>query len=119
MLREQTMVENHSHILRYRDLYKNELIHNILPFWLMHSRDEINGGYFTCLDRKGSVYDKDKFIWMQGREVWCFSFMYNNVEQNEEWLEMALHGAAFMEKYGRDDYGNWYFSLTKDGKPLV
>jgi len=119
MLKEQTVVENHSHILRYRDLYKNELIHNILPFWLMHSRDEINGGYFTCLDRKGSVYDKDKFIWMQGREVWCFSFMYNNVEQNEKWLEMALHGAAFMEKYGRDDYGNWYFSLTKDGKPLV
>jgi N-acylglucosamine 2-epimerase len=32
---------------------------------------------------------------------------------------MALHGAAFMEKFGRDNEGNWYFSLTQDGRPLV
>jgi N-acylglucosamine 2-epimerase len=45
--------------------------------------------------------------------------MYNHVEKREEWLDMALHGAAFMEKYGRDADGNWYFSLTADGRPLV
>jgi N-acylglucosamine 2-epimerase len=100
-------------------LYRDELIHNILPFWLQHSRDEINGGFFTCLNRKGEVYDTDKFIWLQGREVWCFSFMYSNVEKKKEWLDIALHGAAFMEKYGRDEKGDWYFSLTADGKPLV
>jgi N-acylglucosamine 2-epimerase len=32
---------------------------------------------------------------------------------------MALLGARFMEKNGRDSQGNWYFSLTADGKPLV
>jgi len=32
---------------------------------------------------------------------------------------MALHGAAFMKKFGRYKEGNWYFSLTADGKPLV
>lgn len=104
---------------KYASLYRNELINNILPFWLHHSKDEVNGGYFTCLDQQGKVYDADKFMWLQGREVWCFSFMYNHVEKNEEWLKMALHGAAFMEKHGRDANGNWYFSLTADGKPLV
>lgn len=103
----------------YSSLYKNELLNNILPFWLNNSRDEINGGYFTCLARDGSVYDTDKFMWLQGREVWCFSYMYNNVAKKEEWLNMALHGARFMEKYGRDEQGNWYFSLTAEGKPLV
>ena len=103
----------------YSRLYKNELVNNILPFWLNHSKDELNGGYFTCLDQEGNVYDTDKFIWLQGREVWCFSFMYNHVEQNPAWLNMALHGADFLKKYGRDDAGNWYFSLTADGKPLV
>jgi N-acylglucosamine 2-epimerase len=58
-------------------------------------------------------------MWLQGREVWCFSYLYNHVEQKKEWLEMALHGAEFMERYGRDAEGNWYFSLTADGKPLV
>ena len=100
-------------------LYKQELLENILPFWMKFSRDKVNGGFFTCLERNGQVYDTDKFMWLQGREVWCFSTMYNLVEQKQEWLDMALHGAAFMEKFGRDGEGNWYFSLTADGKPLI
>jgi N-acylglucosamine 2-epimerase len=103
----------------YAALYKNELLHHVLPFWLTHSRDDKNGGYFTCLNRKGEVFDTDKMIWLQGREVWCFSYMYNEVEPRQEWLDMALHGANFLEKYGRDETGNWYFSLTAAGKPLV
>ena len=51
------------------DQYKSELLDSVLPFWLEHSQDEQYGGYFTCLDRDGSVYDTDKFIWLQGREV--------------------------------------------------
>lgn len=100
-------------------LYRDELLNNILPFWLRHSKDEANGGYFTCLNRQGEVFDTDKFIWLQGREVWCFSYMYNHLEARPEWLQMALHGADFLEKYGRDSNGNWYFSLTADGRPLV
>jgi len=104
---------------KYADLYHEELVGNVLPFWLRHSKDEQHGGYFTCLDRKGNVYDTDKFMWLQGREVWCFSTMYRLVDQREEWKEMALHGAGFMQQFGRDAKGNWYFSLTAEGKPLV
>ena len=106
-------------LTNYADLYKEELANNILPFWLDNSKDEKNGGYFTCLDREGKVYDTDKFMWLQGRGVWCFSFMYNHLEQNEVWLKMAMHGAKFMQQHGRDEEGNWYFSTTAEGKPLV
>ncbi len=61
--------------------YKTELMDNVLPFWLEHSQDKQYGGYFSCLDRDGSVYDTDKFIWLQGREVWLFSMLYNKVEK--------------------------------------
>ena len=108
-----------SRILNYSKIYHGELVKNVLPFWLQHSKDEANGGYFTCLDQQGKVYDTDKFMWLQGREVWCFSTMYRLVEQNPAWKEMALHGASFMKQFGRDAHGNWYFSLTADGKPLV
>lgn len=94
-------------------------MNNIVPFWLHNSKDEVNGGYFTCLDRYGSVYDTDKFMWLQGREVWCFSFLYNHVQKDPQWLQMALHGADFMQRYGRDTKGDWYFSLTADGRPLM
>lgn len=103
----------------YANLYKTELVEQILPFWLNNSMDKDHGGFFTCLDAHGKVYDTDKFMWLQGRQVWCFSYMYQHVEQRPEWLSAALHGADFMRKYGRDAAGNWYFSLTADGKPLV
>jgi N-acylglucosamine 2-epimerase len=124
MEQEQTIVHSlnlngGSDLHSLASVYRDELLNNILPFWLKNSRDEQNGGYFTCLDRTGKVFDTDKFMWLQGREVWCFSYMYNHVAPKAEWLEMALHGAAFMEQNGRDEKGNWYFSLTADGKPLV
>lgn len=106
-------------LVDYAPVYKTELLDNVLPFWTEHSIDTVNGGYFTCLDRNGQVFDTDKFMWLQGRQVWCFSFFYNHIEPRQEWLKMALQGAAFMEKFGRDEKGNWYFSLTADGKPLV
>ena len=101
--------------LRYRD----ELLRNVIPFWLRHSLDRENGGYFTCLDRGGRVYDTDKFLWLQGRQVWTFAMLYDSVERRQEWLEAALHGARFLKEHGRDPDGNWYFSLTREGRPLV
>ena len=103
----------------YKDLYQKELMNNVIPFWEKNSPDTEFGGYFTCLDQKGKVFDTDKFMWLQGRQVWFFSMIYNQIEKRREWLDIALLGADFMEKHGRDANGNWYFSLARDGKPLV
>lgn len=99
--------------------YKEELLNNILPFWLNNSQDSQYGGYFTCLDREGKVYDTDKFIWLQGREIWLFSMLYNKLEKRKEWLDCAINGAEFLKKYGHDGNYNWYFSLTREGIPLI
>lgn len=99
--------------------YKRELLENCLPFWLEHSQDKEYGGYFSCLNRDGSVYDTDKFIWLQGREVWMFAMLYNNVEKNRQWLDCAIQGAEFLKKYGHDENWDFYFSLDRKGNPLV
>lgn len=99
--------------------YKAELLDNCLPFWLGNSQDTEYGGYFSCLNRDGSVYDTDKFIWLQGREVWLFAMLYNNVEKKQEWLDCALQGGEFLRKYGHDGNYNFYFSLNREGQPLI
>jgi len=99
--------------------YKNELFDNIIPFWMKHSPDREYGGYFTCLQRNGEVFDTDKFVWLQARQVWMFSKLFNEVEKRIEWLEMALSGGEFLRKYGHDGNFNWYFSLTREGDPLI
>ena len=101
------------------ELYRSELLDRVVPFWLNKSQDTEFGGYFTCLDRDGSVYDTDKFIWLQGREVWMFAKLYNTVEPRQEWLEAAIQGAEFLKKYGHDGNLNWYFALDREGRPLV
>lgn len=106
-------------IKRLSEQYKNELLNKVIPFWETNSPDKEFGGYFTCLDREGKVFDTDKFVWLQARQVWMFSKLYNEVEQKPEWLQMALDGATFLQKYGHDGHLNWYFSLTREGQPLV
>lgn len=103
----------------YSRLYLNNLEGSVLPFWLNNSIDTECGGFFTCLTREGKVFDTDKFIWLQARQVWTFSMLYNQLEKKQEWLDCAIHGAEFLKKHGRDSDGNWYFSLNREGKPLV
>lgn len=99
--------------------YKTALLEDVIPFWERHSVDWEVGGYFTCLDRQGQVYDTDKFIWLQNRQVWTFSMLYNRLERRQTWLDIARCGAEFLAQHGRDPEGNWYFSLDRYGRPLV
>lgn len=99
--------------------YKNELFNHVIPFWLEKSQDLEYGGYLTCLERDGKVFDSDKYIWLQGRQVWLFSMLCNQVEKKQEWLDCATQGGEFLKKYGHDGYYNWYFSLDRKGNPLI
>lgn len=113
------MISNKIIFSEYAGIYRDNLLNDVVPFWLNNSGDSEFGGYFTCLDTKGQVYDTDKFVWLQGRQVWTFSMLYNNVEQKQEWLDFAIQGAAFLLAHGRDNEGNWYFSLDRSGQPLT
>lgn len=99
--------------------YRAALLDDVLPFWQRHSVDHEQGGFFTCLDRDGAVYDTDKFVWLQARQVWTFAMLYNRLEPRDEWLATARHGAEFLRRHGADSNGDWYFALARDGRPLV
>lgn len=105
--------------MKYSTHYKDALLGDIIPFWERHSLDTSHRGYFTCIDRKGNVYDTDKFTWLQGRQAWMFSLLYNQVEAKSSWLEIAKSGIDFLTQYAMNAQGNFYFSTTRDGKPLV
>ena len=101
------------------DLYRGELVDNVVPFWQAHSIDRECGGFFTCLDRDGSVYSTDKYVWLQGRAVYMWSQLHRHVDPSRGWLELARQGAAFLRSHGRDRRtGRVYFSLNRHGQPL-
>ncbi len=108
-----------SSIARYAEQCRSTLLDDVIPFWERHSIDREHGGYFTCLDEKGTVFDTDKFVWLQARQVWTFSVLCNRVARKASWLQVARHGADFLRAHGMDAQGNWYFALDRAGQPLV
>lgn len=102
----------------FRDLYRKELLEDNVPFWLKHSIDTDEGGFFFCLDRDGTVVDTDKPMWLQGRFVWLLSTLYRTVEPRAEWLETAKRGIEFIGSHGFDDDGRMYFLVDRHGAPL-
>lgn len=98
--------------------YRNDLVDNIMPFWLKNGLDPINGGVYTCLTREGNVMDTTKSVWFQGRFGFIAAFAYNNVEKNPDWLAASKSCINFIEAHCFDTDGRMYFEVTADGKPL-
>jgi len=99
--------------------YRDGLLNNTLPFWINHCVDHQHGGFMMSLDRDGTVIDTDKGVWQQGRFTWLLAELYNNVEQRGEWLELAQHGARFLDQYCFDPAdGRMWFHLTREGAPV-
>jgi N-acylglucosamine 2-epimerase len=105
-------------IEEYIAIYKEGLLKNIIPFWLRNSIDKEHGGFMFALDQDGSVVDTDKGVWQHGRFTWMLATLYNEVEQKKEWLDLAIHGAEFLEKHCIDADGRMFFTVNKEGKPL-
>ena len=106
------------YIKQWAESYKTDLTENIMPFWMEHGWDKINGGVYTCLDRDGSLIDSTKSVWFQGRFAFICAYAYNNVEKNPMWLEAAKSTLDFIENHCFDENGRMYFSVTAEGKPL-
>lgn len=106
------------YIKQWAESYKTDLTENIMPFWMEHGWDKVNGGVYTCLDRDGSLIDTTKSVWFQGRFAFVCAYAYNNVEKNPMWLEAAKSTLDFIENHCFDKNGRMYFSVTAEGKPL-
>jgi N-acylglucosamine 2-epimerase len=101
-----------------KSLFEQELFENVVPFWETNSPDPKHGGYYNCLDRDGTVYDTAKHVWLQGRQAWMFSKLYNEYQAKAEWLDIARMGVNFLRKHAVLPDKRLYFSLTENGKPV-
>ena len=99
-----------------RDQYLQSLFEDVIPWWMKQSLDREYGGYYSHLERDGTPFTTDKYMWMLGRQVWMLSHLYNTYEMRPEWLEAARLGIDFILDHGFRDNGKIYFRLTRDGR---
>lgn len=98
--------------------YKDDLVNNIMPFWLKNGLDRKHGGVYTCVDRDGTLMDTTKSVWFQGRFGFISAYAYNHIEKNPEWLEASKSCIDFLETHCFDKDGHMFFEVTEDGRPL-
>ena len=99
-----------------REHYRAALFDDVLPWWMNHSLDWEYGGYFSLLSRDGRPWASDKYTWMNGRQVWMLSNLYNAHAQDARWLEAAKLGADFMLEHAFRSDGKMHFRLARDGQ---
>lgn len=112
------MEGNMSFFKETAERYESELLNSIIPFWEQHSIDSEYGGFLTCLERDGTVYDTNKYMWMQWREVYLFAVLYNSAFSQKRYLEYADNGFDFLTRSGKKPDGSYYFSLNQAGSPV-
>jgi mannobiose 2-epimerase len=99
--------------------FKNELnehVGDILNYWLTHTIDHDNGGFFGRIDDKNKVDPKAaKGAVLNARILWSFSAAYNFNGQSQ-YLEMANRAYQYIIKHFIDyDYGGVYWSVDYKG----
>jgi len=97
--------------------FKRILTDDVLPFWLNHAMDEVNGGIFTCLCRDGEIYGTEKSVWFQGRALWSFCKAYNYVSKDPRYLDAAKRIYEFLPLC-QDVDGRMFFTVTASGKKI-
>ena len=107
-----------AYLRKWSDWYVRELKENVMPFWLEHGMDPVNGGVYTCLDRDGTLMDGTKSVWFQGRFGFIAAYAYNNVEKNPQWLAASKSCIAFIEDHCIDSDGHMFFTVTAEGAPV-
>jgi len=105
-------------LAQYKALFEKELFENVIPFWTKNALDDVYGGIYNSLDRKGKIYSTDKSVWMQGRAAYMFSYIYNNLKKDSQYLTIAKSCLDFLETHCIDEDKRMYFSVTKEGLPL-
>ena len=97
----------------------DELMHNILPFWMEKMKDDEQGGFYGRIQGDGQlVPQSDKGGILNARILWTFSSAYLQ-EKNPLLLEMANRAKRYiLDHFFDPEFGGTYWTISFDGKPV-
>lgn len=102
-----------------KDRYGRLLFDGYLPFWDRGGIDREFGGFMCYLFDDGSVQDERKDIWYQGRGIWVYSRLFQVLDPDERWLDVARAARDFMVKHMHRGNGDWHDTVDRRGSPVT
>lgn len=106
-------------IKKIRKEMEEELVTNILPFWINKMTDETNGGFYGRITGENDLMpEAEKGAILNARILWTFSSAYRLL-QKHEYLVTATRAKRYLIDYFYDkEFGGIFWSLTPTGEPL-
>lgn len=105
-------------MLRQAERCRQILKTSLIDFYLPACVDREHGGYLESLRGGKFVPTGEKFLTMQGRQLWFFSTLAREGIEPQAARAAARSGAEFLEKHFRDRRHGGYFSKVTDaGQP--
>lgn len=97
---------------------KDNLVNNILPYW-MNSMVDPRGGFYGRRDGENHLdADAPKGAILNARILWTFASAYLHLH-TPEYLEMATRAKDYIMQHFIDpEHGGAYWSVNADGTPL-
>ena len=103
----------------FRRQLKEELTGNILPFWINHSVDRLNGGFYGALTNDLEIHNEvPRSAILCARILWTYATAFRKLG-DREYLEMASRAYDYLRGVFLDpEYGGIYWTVDKDGRPV-
>jgi mannobiose 2-epimerase len=100
--------------------FKSELTGNILPFWMKHSIDKTNGGFYGALTNDLKIHNEiPRSAILCTRILWSFAAAYRTFG-NAEYLETAQYAyRTLFDNFWDKKYGGLYWSVDLHGQPIM
>lgn len=98
--------------------FREELICDILPFWMDVMKDPDGGFYGRMTGSLVLEKDAPRGSILCARVLWTFSSAYR-LTGDVRYLETAGHAMAYLrDRFVDKEYGGVYWCLDKDGRPV-
>ncbi len=98
--------------------YRYYLFDDFLPFMDKNVIDHTYGGFMCNTGRDGTNITQNKTAWYEGRGIWVYSFLYNKLKKDPEYLEIARKSVEFILKNEPSGDHLWPGSFSREGKPM-
>jgi cellobiose epimerase len=103
----------------FRRQLKAELTGNILPFWMTHTVDKINGGFYGAVTNDLEIHNEvPRSAILCARILWTYATAFRKLG-DREYLAMARRAYDYLSHIFWDpEYGGVYWSVDFTGKPV-
>ncbi len=112
-------MNNKKQLTQFAEKCHNELVKNILPFWIEHGYDKKNSSFIGETDLEGNPIENAQLSGvLMARSLWTYAAA-GRFFDNVEYKNMAYKAFQYLETYFYDQqYNGYYMMIDSKGNPV-